>query len=198
MPVYNPNTPLATNPINQTQAPIQTNFASIMSLIDINHVDFSDPIDYGKHNVVDLVTQGADPGTTANEMALYTKMVAGSPELFLQEANNGAVISLSTSVTASAAGVTTYTFSLINGYVVKIGFTSGSLLAGDVSTSVPFPVAFPTACLTVVCSQFLANSTTSPNNILHITGFTKNNFVVFNRQGTGGFATDVTFIAVGN
>lgn len=57
MPVYTDQTPLATQQINQTQAPIQTNFQSLKLLIDINHVDFADPINFGKHNVTDFVNQ---------------------------------------------------------------------------------------------------------------------------------------------
>lgn len=68
MPVYN-DTPQAQNPINQTQAPIQTNFQSIRALIDINHVDFADPVNFGKHTVVSLLAQAASPPMTGNPPA---------------------------------------------------------------------------------------------------------------------------------
>lgn len=63
MPAYN-DTPLATQQINQTQAPIRTNFQSLESLIDINHVDFSDPLNFGKHTVVSLLQAAASPPLT--------------------------------------------------------------------------------------------------------------------------------------
>jgi hypothetical protein len=60
MPAYQ-DTPLATQQINQTQAPIRTNFQSLQSLIDVNHVDFSDPVNFGKHNVSDYFPQPNTP-----------------------------------------------------------------------------------------------------------------------------------------
>jgi len=90
MPAYNPNTPLATQQINQTQAPIQTNFASIMQLIDINHVDFSDPINFGKHLVTDFVPQINTP--LGSVPAFITALPAGEFNIYNTIPNGNAVL----------------------------------------------------------------------------------------------------------
>lgn len=90
MPTYTSNVPLATQQINQTQAPIQTNFQSLQQLIDINHVDFSDPVNFGKHNVSDYVAQVNTPlgsvpafitGLPANEFNIYNTVPNGTTVL---------------------------------------------------------------------------------------------------------------------
>lgn len=64
MPNYTAQVPLATQAINQTQAPIQTNFQSLQQLIDINHVDFSDSVNFGKHSVLSLLVSPNSPPLT--------------------------------------------------------------------------------------------------------------------------------------
>ena len=83
MPAYDNNTPLATQAINQTQAPIRTNFDSLKQLIDINHVDFSDPVDFGKHFFIQLPDGYPKLATSALETGLYCKDGAASNELEL-------------------------------------------------------------------------------------------------------------------
>ncbi len=89
MPAYQ-DTPLATQQINQTQAPIRTNFQSIESLVDVNHVDFADPINFGKHNVTDFVGQPNTPlgsvpafitGLPTTEFNIYNTIPNGSAVL---------------------------------------------------------------------------------------------------------------------
>jgi hypothetical protein len=90
MPAYTAQTPLATQQINQTQAPIQTNFSSIQALVDVNHVDFSDPISFGKHLVTDLVQLVNGPlglvppfitGLPAYEFNIYNTVPNGNAVL---------------------------------------------------------------------------------------------------------------------
>jgi hypothetical protein len=87
MPTYTSNVPLATQQINQTQAPIQTNFQSIEELIDVNHVDFSDPVNFGKHNVSDYLAQANTPlgsvpsfitGIQATDINIYNTIPNGT------------------------------------------------------------------------------------------------------------------------
>lgn len=89
MPVY-VDTPLATQQINQTQAPIRTNFTSIEELIVINHVDFDDPINFGKHNVTQFPVQTNTPlasvpsfvtGILSTEFNIYNTVPNGTAVL---------------------------------------------------------------------------------------------------------------------
>lgn len=89
MPAYQ-DTPLATQQINQTQAPIRTNFQSLQSLVDVNHVDFADPINFGKHKVTDFLPQANTPlgsvpafitGLATQEFNIYNTIPNGTTVL---------------------------------------------------------------------------------------------------------------------
>lgn len=92
MPSYN-DTPLATNPINQTQAPIRTNFQSIMALVDVNHVDFANAVDFGKHKWVTFPQQvqaTAQAALTYPDLGVYSApyAVSGINELWFRNSGN--------------------------------------------------------------------------------------------------------------
>jgi len=167
-PVYNTQVPLATQQINQTQAPIQTNFVSIETLVDVNHVDFSDSTNYGKHNFISFVQQASDPATIANELALYSKAVSGSPQLFLRLPNSGALVPLTSTIIETAGPVNTWTTTQWNGWITKIGNTTGGYIAPDTTGTITFPTKFPNNCFAVVACMYINNSTTSPANTMWI------------------------------
>lgn len=69
---YNPGVPQGNQSIAFTQAPIQQNFQSIQSLVDVNHYDFGSAL-AGKHKLVEMPNQSGDPAADTNEMTLYAK-----------------------------------------------------------------------------------------------------------------------------
>lgn len=75
MPSYNNNVPTANQTIASSQVPINTNFASIKTLIDINHYDFGNAL-YGKHFMVEMPNQSSNPAGAATEMTLFSKQYA--------------------------------------------------------------------------------------------------------------------------
>jgi len=70
MPNYN-DTPLAADRINDTQSLIRENFNSIDTAWQINHVDITDGIDYGKHSGADFVELTNHPTVAATDVTLY-------------------------------------------------------------------------------------------------------------------------------
>lgn len=203
---YTTNIPLATQPINQTQQAINDNFTCLVNnaapangLITVNHVGTNDPIDYGKHKFIEFPVQSAAPATTTTELALYTKSVSGTPQLFLRRENNGAEINL-TSATLAVNGTTT----LPSGLVLKWGQTTGGAVLGNQWNAIAFPVAFTNNCFNV---SVTSKATTPPPSNAQTTclmiinsNFDKNGFQVFNRRTDigAGINSDICWFAIGN
>jgi len=115
MPAYN-NTPNPTDRISATQAPINTNFASIATTININH-EAIDAANSGKHTKIDLTNIGAEPIAAATQMVTYNFLNAltGSQELYVKR--NG-----ETGVPITARGGTTNGWTYLpSGLLVKWG-----------------------------------------------------------------------------
>lgn len=83
---YLNNIPQATDQLSVSQGQILTNFASIDSLIDVNHVDFSSP-DAGKHTRIDLVNQTGTPTPSGTDVVVYNKASSGVQQVYV---NTGA------------------------------------------------------------------------------------------------------------
>jgi hypothetical protein len=84
MPYFN-NIPQATDRLSKSQYQLLANFASIQHYFTVNHIDF-DASNKGKHSVLTMPLQAADPVILATEGALYTKTCVASaqPELFFK------------------------------------------------------------------------------------------------------------------
>jgi|GEM_PF-6423303 len=116
------DTPLAPQQRNITQAPIRQNLATIKTAWDTNHYALGDGVaNDGKHKIIQLPEQGADPGTAVNEGTVYTKEGATSSvtELFFQRENGGSAIPM-TEAGKAAIG---WTY-LPSGLLVKWGSNS--------------------------------------------------------------------------
>ncbi len=84
MSSWNPNIPLVTDKILQSARQIKANFRAINQSFNANHVPLTSSDDLsGKHNAL-IFTVASDPTTTANETALYTKLVSSVPQLFFR------------------------------------------------------------------------------------------------------------------
>lgn len=82
--------PLATDIPAQSQPLIRDNFNSIVTLIDVDHVDFGVNNDYGKHNKVTFPRQAAPPVAGNAEVILFSALSAGSGQTELYFKNEGA------------------------------------------------------------------------------------------------------------
>ena len=146
---YSNTIPAANDLLSQSQQDLLDNFVSIQTLIEVNHEAFG-AADEGKHKFVSMPEQGADPATTADEIAIYTKQsaVSGNAELFLRNENNGSVVEFSVSIKANPG----YTI-LPSGVIFAWG--SGTINVGNAnSAAINFHTAFPAAILSVQMTPF--------------------------------------------
>lgn len=177
---YN-DTPLSTDQINQTQAPIRTNFLNIRTLLGVNHVDFADA-DNGKHKFVTFPLQGAAPVFLAGEVGLYNQ-AAVAPfgtfnELFIhkltRQGNATADIPFTASILSTSDPLPTnavgWTY-LPSGIILQWG-TFVNPAPGPTSGTVTFPIAFPN-----VCQIVLPSVSGSPNHIVVASNITQADFL---------------------
>lgn len=148
---YQGNIPQATDQLSVSQADIQTNFASIQSLIDIDHVDFSS-LDAGKHAKVSLPVQGGVPVFGAAEVGIFSLLGSTNVnELYIRKnvggggtANIAATASTLSLNAAPAAG--SEWFSML---------PSGLLIKGGGLISQVSPYTFPVAATIPVFNAVL-------------------------------------------
>ena len=167
---YDPTKPAAANKPTNDQPAMQTNFASIKTLIDIDHVDFSSA-DYGEH--VKVTFSGSNPPSLPSaQLVLFASVVAGLPQLF---AYSGDAAHSSTQYAAAGNGSTF----LLGGIIVKWGVA----MTGTVS----FVSAFPNNCFVVVC--------TAQSGLFPVTasGYTQSSFTA-----VAGAGITFSYVAIGN
>lgn len=160
MPTYNNNVPLATQQINQTQAPIQTNFASLETLIDVDHVDFSDP-NYGKHNTVTFpVTNPLSPMFGTTEFALFNEPDPATTlnQLWLNNPTNLAFVQfpIAASIfnTVAAPATSSKGWSVLpSGFTVQWGSQATNDALGSAGT-VKFSITYTTRIIQVMVSGY--------------------------------------------
>jgi len=184
---YQQNIPLATDALNDSQGDIQANFQAIKTLIDVNHATFGDP-NQGKHNFVTMPEQAASPGTALDEMALYTKDVAGTTQLFLQRENiapAGADIDITSFSHTLANGGT----NLPSGVVLKWG--QGATIANV--QSVTFTTAFPNALLSIQVTPAISAGSATYYGDINVTAYSTTAFSVYSE----GAAQNYCWFAIG-
>jgi hypothetical protein len=92
---FNPNIPLPTDKMLQSQTQIRANYQQINSVFGENHAAFtSDKSIRGMHNELDLYQQAGDPTTASNQIALYTKAVSSIPMTFFRPSSDATPIQL--------------------------------------------------------------------------------------------------------
>lgn len=151
---YDPTKPAANDKPTNDQAPMQTNFASIKTLIDIDHVDFSSST-YGQHkqitfpsiNVPTLPTSapilftndhdGAANALPIAELFLYSGSATQSSNQYNITGSNGSVL-------------------LMMGVILKWGNQS---FVGSQNPTVTFTHPFPNNCFGVQLTLLNSNGT---------------------------------------
>ena len=104
--VFNNAVPQASQKLATTQPPILSNFQAINELVNINHVSFSDVVNYGKHTFTTFPLQGSLPTTGADQMNLYaaTATTANGIELFYQYPSGGSRVQLTGNPSSNGTG----------------------------------------------------------------------------------------------
>ena len=131
---YNGTIPAATDEPRNSQPLMLQNFASILSLINVNHGTFASAT-AGMHPLLSMPVQAAVPALLATGMQVYTKngAVSGVPELYVERAN-GAVLNCTEGLLAAVSGWASLPCGL------KIAW--GRFTADTVNVLTPYAVAF--------------------------------------------------------
>lgn len=203
---YNNAIPQADDRLQNSQADLLENFASISALLGVNHVisPWTDPAtgDQGKHKYVTFPEQGSDPTTAANEMAMYTKVGATSAvsELYIRRESSGTVLNCTESNLANSG----YSF-LPSGLKMNWGrstVASGSAQPGSVAIVFDDPFVGTPYIVLVSIQQTAGTDTEITNKTVNVattanTGFT----AAYGRvSGSGNFdanAFDIYYVAIG-
>ncbi len=183
---FNANIPNANDKLSQSQAQIKANFQAIEPLFS-----------QGIQPFVVLPVQGSAPATGALEVALYSKSVSGTPQLFMRQQSNGTEFDFTSSLQASSGWAR-----LPSGILLKWGNatpTRNTLGTVTYNTGAGIPVF--TAVFSVMASQtFSAGPSTGNLNVAVSAGnFTTTTFQVFGRAIglPSGSTYDIRFLAIG-
>ncbi len=176
MAPYNNAIPQPNDFIDDSQNDLLNNFASIQTLVDVNHVTF-DAAGQGKHKFLQMPQQVAAPATALAETALVTLSSAynaNGPELVYRRESNGAQIE----TTASLQAILGWTF-IPSGLLLKWGrFQVNALGAG----TFPFPLGATIPAFNSFFSGYLqvfsSNANTDPNISVSLNVNTTNNLTL--------------------
>jgi len=166
---YNAGIPAAPDDPSVSQGQMLTNFTQLDTHFTIDHMPFTTiGADLGKHSKATLIEQGADPGTIANEIALYTKALAGVSTLYMQKEGAGTVIQMSAQDPTIAGEGRSF---LPGGIILKWGTATINIAASPIVFG---SGAFPNAVYSLVLT--VGNSATASQQVVHtalgLAGFT--------------------------
>jgi hypothetical protein len=188
MAVY--NVPLSGQTLQNTRASINDNFNNTDTAFTENHVPINTGPNSGKHNLVTMPAQAADPGTLDNEMALYTKLVGGEPQLFLQPFSSGTPLNL-TSAAFALPGYTVFPSGMM------LIFGNATIPANTAVTNIPLaPYSFPNAILTAWGSPSALTGGNPQDNIFAVAA-TDFDMITIYRQAPFGIALMINWFAIG-
>lgn len=190
---YDPTKPAANDPPRNDQGPMQTNFASIKTLIDVDHVDFANG-QYGQHKQVTF--EGNNPPSPPPPGVPVT---VTPPILFVNNqdgAGNNLPKPLSqlffytgadTEAQNQYISQPTGSVLILGGIILKWGTITGT----NAGNPITFTPAFPNNCFSLVLTSQEPAISSSPA----VTTVTKSGFIAF--RSSGGNQT-LYYIAIGN
>lgn len=190
------NVPLTGQDLNTTRVPINTNFATISTAFEVDHVAYnnSSPTQ-GKHNKVTFPQLGAPATFAAGEEGLYNYPLSGVNELYVhkQSAAGTQEIPLTASILSGSTptlGTGGWTY-LPSGIYMTFGYAVNT---GSFVFTIPNPP--PTQLLTMIVTP--AGSGTLPTWNAQLTAYLTRSTVRINctingAPGTVGFS----YIAIG-
>lgn len=137
-------------------AQMQTNFAAIKTLIDINHVTFDDG-QQGKHTLLNLEKQTVaagsyPPATSADEYTLYSRLEGGVLGLFIRPPSSLIGSTTGEIPLSSTAGVTANgSNKLSSGLIIKWGVGDGrDTVTVTYNTAYPFTTVYGVMVTTTI------------------------------------------------
>lgn len=194
---YSPNIPQASDVPATSQAQLLANFQALQTYLSLNHDNIVGGT--GKHKQVTLPVLAADPTAAAGEMVIFTKNVAGIPNLFLKPQGAGVVVNMLPTIGGNAA----YGCMFLGDLKMLWGSsaTAGGTVTIDISAApaINWPgfINPPTVQITRVTPS---NTTAHHNTILRDGSVTNLQFIVKSVDTTTaaiGGAAGFTFLAIG-
>jgi hypothetical protein len=143
---YSTNVPQANQLIKATQYPIESNFLAINDWISVNHVGFNDATNYGKHTFLSLPSQGSNPTTTSNQMAVFCAPSSGANpyEIYYRYPSSGTIVQLSGSGSGSSGGgVANPGYAYLSSTVFIMWGNATGLVTGSNTITFPSGGGFP-------------------------------------------------------
>ena len=179
---YNPSIPAGSNNPSQDYKLIQINFASIQTLVDVDHVDFGN-LKYGQHKQITVSSNNVSPSLNSGVSVIYANVGIANPSVSQTFAYNGTLSFPLTAVRAyctftpgggSTCMASNYfnvneTIALTNGAAgqfATITFTTGAvtgtnfgvLYSGTLSGALGFPNSATVASNQCTVGQFRVGS----------------------------------------
>jgi hypothetical protein len=193
---------------SQSQSAIQSNFTAIQGLVDVDHVDFSDGVNYGKHNKVTFPVQGTAPTFAAGEVGLYNLLPISSPitgvdELYINKQNSAAAVqipmtaSILSTNSSPAAGSGGWTY-LPSGILLKWATVSGISVnaTGSISFSTSSSMPVFNGLINVICTQYFASTPTAGAVSVATGNYSATKFYIY-PTSSGSGTISVAFLAIG-
>lgn len=190
--------PQPTDLLSVSQGNFLTNFGSIKSFVDIDHVSFAS-VDAGKHKQVTFPVQAVAPVFLAGEYGLYNKNDGANNQLYLS--NNMAALQVPISSgnipSVGASGFQNGFSYFGSGFLVKWGPLTA--IPANAATVIAFPVVDfggqPMPAFNVMCSGAVITNISggAPSQVLSVQAVTTTTITVYNN---GGIASGF-FIAIG-
>lgn len=193
---YNNAIPQPTDRISNSQSQLLENFSQIETVFSLNHVNFNNGGDSGKHSYVEFKEQAIDPAVVVDQWTMYSKDDGTNNQIYLRSPSNytgtigaGTVFPFTT-FDGSANGWTR----LPSGLVMKWGTGSAN---GSLVVNMSQGPAFAATPLFISVTPLTG---INPVNVaITVTALAATNFTVFGSQRTTTTATSVPFyyLAIG-
>lgn len=180
---YYPTIPASGDIPSQSQGQLQTNFMSINSLINVDHVTFgsSDNTD-GEHNQITFAHLQAPVTPTDPASILYTKNdTSGHPQLFFLNSQNSAQYVIGNANNASGC------IPLFGGIILQWLYSTTT----PGGTAFAFPITFPNNVFAVSIGGVAAGAQS-----FAVSGISTSGGTVYNQVGGGN--QNAYIIAIGN
>lgn len=190
---YNQNIPKPGDLISVSQGQILANFQAIQTLIDVNHVDFADAGNMGKHKFVTFTDQTALPPVAAGtDLNMYNAVDGntGLQELWIGN-SAGSTIPFTSGIFATPG----WTF-IPSGIMIQWGNGGNINDNQNPLITVTFSRSFPNACFQVIVCPLLSNAGLTPP-LVYTGGVTAMNFLLGAKNGNSGNTSSYRYIAIG-
>lgn len=161
MAVFDPLVPTGLVRLDQDYQNLQNNMQALDNTMAINHFKFSQIVNNGKHNFVEMpVRTVVPPGLAVNEVTLYNKAAGGASQLFMTRGVAGPEIQLTAGTNQPTALAQGQTF-LPGGILLIWDFVA---VTSTSQGTVTFPFSgFPNNCFNVFTSLTYPVAGSPPN-----------------------------------